>query len=82
MPTAMIRAAGSHHRAIHAVACRADAEQTQTVAGISPSILKGTLRYVTGLIGRANPAAIKVLTPTSTLGIRGTECIIDVPAND
>lgn len=49
---------------------------------VETSILKGTLRYVTGLIGRANPAAIKVLTPTSTMGIRGTEFIVDVPAND
>ncbi len=46
---------------------------------VETSILKGTLRYVTGLIGRANPAAIKVLTPTSTMGIRGTEFIVDVP---
>ncbi|GAB1392014.1 hypothetical protein MASR1M60_01770 [Rhodocyclaceae bacterium] len=49
---------------------------------VETSILKGTLRYVTGLIGRANPAAVKVLTPTSTLGIRGTEFIVDVPADD
>ncbi len=49
---------------------------------IETSILRGTLRYVTGLIGRANPAAIKVLTPTSTMGIRGTEFIVDIPAND
>lgn len=49
---------------------------------VETSILKGTMRYVTGLIGRANPEAIKVLTPTSTMGIRGTEFIVDVPAND
>jgi hypothetical protein len=49
---------------------------------VETSILKGTLRYVTGLIGRANPSAIKVFTPTSTMGIRGTEFIVDVPAND
>lgn len=49
---------------------------------VETSILSGTLRYVTGLIGRTNPAAIKVFTPTSTMGIRGTEFIVDVPAND
>jgi hypothetical protein len=46
---------------------------------VETSILKGTLRYVTGLIGRLNPAAIKVKTPTATVGIRGTDFIVEVP---
>ena len=46
---------------------------------ITTSILKGTLRYVTGLIGRAHPKAIMVTTNNSTIGIRGTEFIIEVP---
>ena len=46
---------------------------------VATSILKGTLRYVTGLIGRAHPHAIKVMTANSTIGIRGTEFIVEVP---
>jgi len=45
---------------------------------VETSILKGTLRFVTGLIGRLHPSAIKVQTPTATMGIRGTEFIVEV----
>lgn len=46
---------------------------------VETSILRGTLRYVTGLIGRSNPQAIKVTTNNATIGIRGTEFIVEVP---
>ena len=46
---------------------------------VETSILKGTLRFVSGLIGRLNPAAVKVTTPTATVGIRGTDFIVEVP---
>jgi hypothetical protein len=46
---------------------------------VATSILKGTLRYVTGLIGRAHPQSIKVTTSNATIGIRGTEFIVEVP---
>lgn len=46
---------------------------------VETSILRGTLRYVTGLIGRLNPHTIKVTTPTATVGIRGTDFIVEVP---
>ena len=46
---------------------------------VATSILKGTLRYVTGLIGRAHPQSIKVMTSNATIGIRGTEFIVEVP---
>lgn len=49
---------------------------------VETSMLKGTLRYVTGLIGRLNPEAIKVTTPTATVGIRGTEFIVEVPFDE
>jgi hypothetical protein len=45
---------------------------------VETSILKGTCRYVTGLIGRLNPGAIKVTTPAATIGIRGTDFIVEV----
>lgn len=49
---------------------------------VETSILKGTLRYVTGLIGKANPQAIKVMTDSATIGIRGTEFIVEVSGKD
>lgn len=49
---------------------------------VETSLLKGTLRYVTGLIGKANPQAIKVMTDNATIGIRGTEFIVEVPGKN
>jgi len=49
---------------------------------VATSILKGTLRYITGLIGRAHPQSIKVTTSNATIGIRGTEFIVEVPDED
>jgi hypothetical protein len=37
------------------------------------SLVKGGLRAITGLIGRSNPDAYKVKTPTATIGVRGTD---------
>jgi hypothetical protein len=42
-------------------------------------ILKGTLGMISGLIVKANPNAAVLKTPTSTIGIRGTEFVIEVP---
>ena len=36
------------------------------------SLVKGGLRSVTGLLGKRNPNAFKMDTPTGTIGIRGT----------
>lgn len=36
-------------------------------------LLKGGLRAITGAIGRAKPEAVRVSTPTATIGIRGTQ---------
>lgn len=45
---------------------------------IAVRVVKGTLRYVTGLIGKHAPERQQVLTPTATIGIRGTDFIVDV----
>lgn len=39
---------------------------------------RGAMRMVSGLIARHDPAAVKVNTPTATIGIRGTDFIVDV----
>jgi len=45
------------------------------------SLLKGSLRVVTGLITRATPenapAKVKVTTPTAVIGVRGTDVVVD-----
>jgi FecR protein len=37
------------------------------------SLLRGTLRSVSGLIGKARPRGVVFRTPTATVGIRGTD---------
>jgi len=36
------------------------------------NLLRGGMRVLTGLVGRAQPKAVRMSTPTSTVGIRGT----------
>jgi hypothetical protein len=43
------------------------------------SVLKGTLSMISGLLVKANPHRVGGRTPTATIGIRGTEFIVDVP---
>jgi len=37
------------------------------------SLLKGTIRSITGWVGKYNNAAYRITTPTATIGIRGTD---------
>lgn len=43
-------------------------------------VLRGAMMFVTGLVARTSPSSMKISTPTATIGIRGTEFIVDVPA--
>ncbi|EJM99711.1 FecR domain-containing protein [Herbaspirillum sp. YR522] len=45
---------------------------------IAVRLAKGTLRYVSGLIGKHSPSSQQVATPTATIGIRGTDFIVEV----
>ena len=42
------------------------------------SVLRGVTAMVSGLVAKANPHAMHVTTPTATIGIRGTEFIVEV----
>jgi hypothetical protein len=53
-------------------------EQADGSGQIAVRIIKGTLRFVTGLIGKAAPESQRVSTPNATIGIRGTDFIVDV----
>lgn len=51
-------------------------DSTTQDGGILVSLLRGSLRMVTGLIGKTNPDAVRVETPTAVIGIRGTDFIV------
>ena len=43
-------------------------------------VVRGAMMFVTGLVAKTSPSSMKISTPTATIGIRGTEFIVDVPA--
>ncbi|WP_291010336.1 FecR family protein [Hydrogenophaga sp.] len=43
-------------------------------------LLQGSVRVVTGLLARINPDLFKVQTPTSVVGVRGTDFIVETQA--
>ena len=46
------------------------------------SLIKGGMRFVTGLIGKRNRNAYRVNTPTATIGIRGTDGALQICNNN
>ena len=46
--------------------------------GFISDLFKGTMTYLTGIIGKVNPAVVKFRTPSATIGIRGTHLAIKV----
>ena len=55
-------------------------DSTTRDGGLLVSLLRGSLRMVTGLIGKTQPDAIRVETQTATIGIRGTDFIVQAGA--
>ncbi|MBU1358768.1 MAG: FecR domain-containing protein [Gammaproteobacteria bacterium] len=51
-------------------------DSTTRDGGMLVALLRGSLRMITGLIGKANPDAVRVETQTATIGIRGTDFIV------
>jgi hypothetical protein len=52
-------------------------KQTQE-GNMAVRFLKGTFAMVTGAIGKLSPERTKISTPTATIGIRGTEFVVQV----
>lgn len=51
---------------------------TTTHAGaLDASVKKGTISVISGKLAKANPGNVSFATPTMTLGVRGTEFIIE-----
>ncbi len=47
--------------------------------GIKATLFKGAMRFISGLIAKRDARAVAVYTPTATIGIRGTDFIVEVP---
>jgi hypothetical protein len=45
---------------------------------LDASVKRGSLAVISGKLAKANPDAVRFSTPTTTLGVRGTEFIIEV----
>ncbi len=41
-------------------------------------IVKGTVAFASGAIGRISPESVRFETPTATLGLRGTKILVEV----
>jgi hypothetical protein len=48
---------------------------------LDASVKRGSLAVISGKLAHANPDAVRFSTPTTTLGVRGTEFIIEVGEN-
>ncbi len=46
--------------------------------GLTARILRGTMAYVSGLIGRLAPESATFVTPVATIGVRGTHFAVKV----
>ncbi|MBN9409622.1 MAG: FecR domain-containing protein [Burkholderiales bacterium] len=51
---------------------------TTQEGSLAVRLVRGSMRMITGLIGRSNPDAVTVATRTATVGIRGTDFIVTV----
>jgi hypothetical protein len=45
---------------------------------LDATVKRGSLAVISGRLAKANPDAVRFSTPTTTLGVRGTEFIIEV----
>ena len=59
---------------------RYDFDSTTSQGQFDATLQKGSLAVISGRIAKQSPEAMKVRTPSSILGIRGTEFVVS--AND
>ncbi len=45
---------------------------------MSASVKRGTMAVISGKLAKKSPTAVKFVTPSAILGVRGTEFVIDV----
>lgn len=56
-------------------------ESTTQRGNFLVELFEGSIRVVTGLLARVNPELFKVNTPTSVVGVRGTDFIVEAEPN-
>ena len=44
--------------------------------GLVSRLSRGTLEYISGLIGKLSPESVRFDTPVSSIGVRGTHIIV------
>lgn len=54
-------------------------DSTTQNGNLALSLMQGTVRIVTGWLGKLHPEQVKVFTPTSVVGVRGTDFVVEVP---
>lgn len=52
----------------------------QGILGMTLSIAKGTLVYISGQIAKLAPGSAQIETPAGVAAVRGTELMVEVPA--
>lgn len=52
-------------------------DATQQDGNMLVSLARGSLRVVTGLIAKLRPEQVKITTPTTVIGVRGTDFIVE-----
>ena len=57
-------------------------DSTTQEGNVIVSVLRGSMRMLTGLIGKTRPESIQVTTPTSIIGILGTDFIVQVEGSN
>lgn len=53
-------------------------DPTSHEGALNATVKKGTLGVISGKLSKQSPGAVQFRTPTSILGVRGTEFVIDV----
>jgi hypothetical protein len=69
----------SENSILKIAAYKFDANQAQNSVS-SFNLLRGAMRMLTGLIGTRNPASVRIVAGTATVGIRGTDFITALQA--
>jgi hypothetical protein len=54
-------------------------DATTQTGSLTVQVILGSIRMVTGLLGKLQPENVKVMTPSSTVSVRGTDFIVEVP---
>lgn len=57
-------------------------DSTTQEGSLVVQLVRGSMRMITGLMGKTNPDAITVATRTATIGIRGTDFIVNVEEDE